>query len=77
MVDDVRAFVEDMTTRGVQCTEPRDQGWGVLTSLTLPGGGALGVYEPRHARPTWSAPRKRKAAKAAKPARRVLRRTTR
>jgi hypothetical protein len=26
-------------------------GWGVLTKLTLPGGGELGVYQPRHARP--------------------------
>lgn len=26
-------------------------GWGVLTQVTLPGGGKLGVYEPRHARP--------------------------
>jgi hypothetical protein len=28
-----------------------DEGWGVLTQLTLPGGGTLSVYEPRHARP--------------------------
>jgi len=75
MVDDVKAFVATMTTRGVGCTEPRDQGWGVLTSLTLPGGGRLGVYEPRHARPAWSTPRKRKAvAKARK--RQTTRRVT-
>jgi len=59
MVDDVKTFVANMAGRGVQCTEPKDQGWGVLTSLSLPGGGALGVYEPRHARPTWAAPLKR------------------
>jgi hypothetical protein len=63
MVDDVKGFVATMKDRRVSCTEPRDQGWGVLTSLSLPGGGALGVYEPRHARPTWSATRTRKAAK--------------
>ena len=74
MVDDVKAFVANMAGRGVQCTEPKDQGWGVLTSLSLPGGGALGVYEPRHARPIASEPRKavkavkaRKAGKARKP----------
>lgn len=73
MVDDVKAFVASMTDRGVRCTEPRDQGWGVLTSLSLPGGGALGAYEPRHARPAWSEPRKRKTAKSSKrqPMRRV------
>jgi hypothetical protein len=67
MVDDVEAFVAQMADRGVRCTAPHDQGWGVLTELSLPGGGQLGVYQPRHARPTWSAPRKRKAAKRRKP----------
>ena len=70
MVDDVKAFVTSMAGRGVRCTEPRDQGWGVLTSLSLPGGGALGVYEPRHARPTWSEPRKVRKPKATKSAKR-------
>ncbi len=63
MVDDVKTFVANMAGRGVTCSEPRDQGWGVLTSMSLPGGGALGVYEPRHARPAWSEPRKRKTKK--------------
>jgi hypothetical protein len=68
IVDDVAAFVARMADRGVACTVPRDQGWGVLTQLSLPGGGQLGIYQPRHARPKWSAPRKRKAAKPRKPA---------
>lgn len=66
MVDDISAFVASMADRGVRCTEPRDQGWGVLTSVSLPGGDALGVYEPRHAKPTWSEPQRRKAAKSRK-----------
>ena len=66
MVDDIEAFVASMTDRGVRCTEPRDQGWGILTSLSLPGGGALGIYQPRHARPAWSEQRKRKATKSRK-----------
>jgi len=73
MVDDVAAFAARMNDRGILCTPPRDQGWGVLTQLSLPGGGQLGIYEPRHARPTWSAPlkptprpRKTKAAKSLK-----------
>jgi hypothetical protein len=37
----------------VACSEPNDQGWGILSEITLPGGGKLGVYQPRHARPTW------------------------
>ena len=53
MTDDVRAFVLAMEKRGLTCTAPTDQGWGVLTALSLPGGGKIGVYQPRHARPAW------------------------
>jgi catechol 2,3-dioxygenase-like lactoylglutathione lyase family enzyme len=51
MCDDVQAFVKEMTDQGVACSEVRDMRWGLLTSLKLPGGGSIGVYEPRHARP--------------------------
>jgi len=51
LCDDVAAFVADMQTRGVPCTPVADRRWGLLTEVTLPGGGKLGVYEPRHARP--------------------------
>lgn len=53
MTDDVRAFVAEMAGRGVTCSEPADRGWGVLTEMRLPGGGTIGVYQPRHARPAW------------------------
>ena len=51
MCDDVEAFVREMTTHGIACGPVQNQGWGMLTQLTLPGGGTLGVYQPRHARP--------------------------
>jgi len=51
MCDDVEAFVAAMTAENIACGPIRDQGWGVLTEVTLPGGGKLGVYQPRHARP--------------------------
>jgi catechol 2,3-dioxygenase-like lactoylglutathione lyase family enzyme len=51
MCDDVEAFVAAMRKHGIACTDVSDLGWGRLTRLTLPGGGKLGVYEPRHARP--------------------------
>ena len=51
MCDDVQAFVAAMTQRGLSCAPVQHQGWGMLTSVTLPGGGTLGVYQPRHARP--------------------------
>jgi hypothetical protein len=57
MCDDVQAFIRDMLAHDVPCGPVQDQGWGLLTSLTLPGGGKLGVYQPRHQRPE-SAPAK-------------------
>ena len=51
MCDDVEALVADMEKRGVACGPIQNQGWGMLTQVTLPGGGKLGIYQPRHARP--------------------------
>ena len=53
MTDDIQAFVSAMADRAITCTPPSDQGWGVLTNVSLPGGGTIGVYQPRHARPVW------------------------
>jgi catechol 2,3-dioxygenase-like lactoylglutathione lyase family enzyme len=51
MCEDVQAFVDQLSDRGITCDEPQDQGWGILTRFTLPGGGSLGAYQPRHDRP--------------------------
>jgi hypothetical protein len=51
MCDDVEAFVAAMAQRRLSCSPVQNQGWGLLTQVTLPGGGRLGVYQPRHARP--------------------------
>src|SRR6185436_11115727 len=51
MCDDVAALVSEMSGLGIVCTMVENLGWGLRTQLTLPGGGRLGIYEPRHARP--------------------------
>ena len=51
MCEDVNRFVGEMTARGVVCSDVQDLRWGRLTTLTLPSGGQVGVYEPKHARP--------------------------
>jgi hypothetical protein len=58
MCDDVAAFIAEMQAKNIACSEIRDQGWGLLTELTLPGGGKLGVYQPRHGRPETVAAKK-------------------
>ncbi len=51
MCDDIEEFIAEMKKHDIACAAVHDPGWGLLTELTLPGGGKLGVYEPRHARP--------------------------
>ena len=51
MCDDIEAFVGQMKKKRVACGPVQDMGWGLLSQITLPGGGNLGVYQPRHARP--------------------------
>jgi catechol 2,3-dioxygenase-like lactoylglutathione lyase family enzyme len=53
MCDDVEATVRELTARGVEFTQPvTDAGWGLLTRFRLPGGGEIGMYQPRHERAT-------------------------
>ena len=51
MVDDVKAFVSAMKKKKVKCDPVSEQRWGLLTSVTMPSGGKLGVYQPKHASP--------------------------
>jgi hypothetical protein len=51
MCDDIEAFVVEMKMHNIGCSPVQNQGWGLLTQVTLPGGGKLGIYQPRHARP--------------------------
>jgi catechol 2,3-dioxygenase-like lactoylglutathione lyase family enzyme len=49
MCDDVRSEIKSLQAKGVSCSEPTDEGWGITTTIRLPSGGRLGLYEPRHA----------------------------
>jgi hypothetical protein len=51
LVADVAAFVARMKRRKITCSAVHTERWGLITNVTLPGGGAIGVYEPLHARP--------------------------
>jgi catechol 2,3-dioxygenase-like lactoylglutathione lyase family enzyme len=52
MCDDIEATVAALEAKGVALAGPvRDEGWGMVTAIRLPGGGELGLYEPRHPRP--------------------------
>ena len=51
MCDDVEQFIAEMAARDVECSPVQAERWGLVTRLTLPSGGTLGVYEPRHPSP--------------------------
>jgi catechol 2,3-dioxygenase-like lactoylglutathione lyase family enzyme len=51
LTDDLEAEMTALKQAGVACDEPSQQNWGRLTRIQLPGGGKLGLYQPRHARP--------------------------
>src|SRR5918911_3829089 len=49
MCDDIRATVAELSAKGVEFSRPvSDEGFGLVTAIKLPGGGELGLYEPRH-----------------------------
>ena len=48
MCDDLRAEIQALEGKGVRCGEVREERWGSVTSLPLPGGGEVGLYQPRH-----------------------------
>jgi len=52
MCDDVHATLADLRARGIEAeAEPVDAGYGITTTLILPGGVRVQLYEPRHASP--------------------------
>ena len=52
MCDDVEATSKELKGRGVEFTRPvQDTGWGLLTSMRLPGGSELYLYQPKHPSP--------------------------
>jgi predicted enzyme related to lactoylglutathione lyase len=49
MCDDVHATAGELAAKGVELSRPvTDEGFGLMTAIRIPGGGELGLYEPRH-----------------------------
>jgi catechol 2,3-dioxygenase-like lactoylglutathione lyase family enzyme len=51
MCEDLKATMAALDAKGIQCTDVQEPPWGILTTIKLPGGGRLGLYQPKHARP--------------------------
>ena len=53
MCDDIHATMAELAAKGVEFTGPIGQErWGLVTAIKLPGAVELGLYEPRHPRPS-------------------------
>lgn len=49
MCDDIQATMKDMKAKGVEFAHPvKEQRWGLVTAIKLPGEGEIGLYRPRH-----------------------------
>lgn len=49
MCDDIEATIAELKAKGVEFVgEVKNEGWGLLATLKVPGAGEFGLYEPRH-----------------------------
>jgi catechol 2,3-dioxygenase-like lactoylglutathione lyase family enzyme len=48
MCEDLKAEMAELRKKGVACSEIQEQRWGSITKMTLPGGGQIGLYQPKH-----------------------------
>ena len=48
MCDDLAAQMKSLSGRGVVCSAVEEARWGSITKVPLPGGGEVGLYQPRH-----------------------------
>ena len=46
--DNIKDTLADLKAKNVECTAVQEERWGSLISITLPGGGKLGIYEAKH-----------------------------
>lgn len=48
MCDDLGSFVRSLEARNVRCTKIEAAEWGQATTIELPSGGRIGLYQPTH-----------------------------
>ena len=51
MCDDIQELREELSGQNVPCSKVEEMSWGSVIRIRLPGGGSLGIYQPRHKRP--------------------------
>ncbi|PYX59061.1 MAG: extradiol dioxygenase [Acidobacteria bacterium] len=48
MCDDLKTEMASLAKKGATCSKVQEQRWGSITKMRLPGGGEVGLYQPKH-----------------------------
>jgi catechol 2,3-dioxygenase-like lactoylglutathione lyase family enzyme len=48
MCGDLKAEMESLSQKGVVCSPVESERWGTITRIVMPGGGKVGLYQPKH-----------------------------
>lgn len=51
MCDNLGAEISALGEKGITCSEVQQARWGSITKIRLPGGGEIGLYQPKHPSP--------------------------
>jgi catechol 2,3-dioxygenase-like lactoylglutathione lyase family enzyme len=49
--EDLKATLAELKNARVKTGEIHEERWGIVTTMTLPGGGQIGLYQPKHPMP--------------------------
>ena len=48
MCEDLKAEIASLAKKNVKCSKVEEARWGSITKIWLPGGGKVGLYQPKH-----------------------------
>ena len=48
MCDDLQALLKSLEAKKVNCSPLEEEDWGIKTTIRLPSGGEIGLYQPKH-----------------------------
>ncbi len=48
MCEDLKTEMASLAKKGVKCSKVEEARWGSITKMGLPGGGNVGLYQPKH-----------------------------
>ena len=48
MCEDLKQEMANLQAKGVRCSDVQEARWGSVSSIPIPGGGRVGLYQPKH-----------------------------